>query len=104
MKILIYNWAQFDDAGLAGGGVTLYLRNVIEELLKREEVEVYFLSSGAKYGMFRRKPAIHQSANAYNHPRLKTFTLVNAPVKAPAHDAFYSIDVWLQFTVNLINS
>lgn len=99
MKILIYNWAQFDDAGLAGGGVTLYLRNVIEELLKREEVEVYFLSSGAKYGMFRRKPAIHKAANAYKHPRLKTFSLVNSPVKAPAHDAFNSIDVWLRDTV-----
>lgn len=99
MKILIYNWAQFDDAGLAGGGVTLYLRNVIEELLKREGVEVYFLSSGAKYGWFRRKPAIHSTPNAYKHPQLKTFTLVNSPVKAPAHDAFNSIDVWLRDTV-----
>lgn len=99
MKILIYNWAQFDDAGLAGGGVTLYLRNVIEELLRREDVEIYFLSSGAKYGVFHRKPAINETENAYKHPRLKTFTLVNSPVKAPAHDAFNSIDVWLRDTV-----
>jgi glycosyltransferase involved in cell wall biosynthesis len=106
MKILFYNWAQFDDAGMAGGGVTLYLRNVIEELLTREDVEVYFLSSGAKYGLFRRKPAIHQTVNAYQHPRLKTFSLVNSPIKAPAHDAFYSLETWLRDTTtsNLITT
>ncbi|MCL6285256.1 glycosyltransferase family 4 protein [Ruegeria sp. 2012CJ41-6] len=98
MKILLYNWAQFDSAVMAGGGVTLYLRNVIEELLKRDDVEVYFLSSGARYGLFRRRPAIHQTASAYKHPRLKTFTLVNSPIKAPAHDSFYSISTWLRDT------
>jgi len=98
MKILFYNWAQFDSAVMAGGGVTLYLRNVIEELLERDDVEVYFLSSGARYGLFKRRPAIHPTPSAYNHPRLKTFTLVNSPIKAPAHDAFYSISTWLRDT------
>ncbi|THD85379.1 glycosyltransferase [Aliigemmobacter aestuarii] len=95
MKILIYNWVQFDNPFMQGGGVTLYLRNVIEELLRRDDVEVYFLSSGDKYGMFGRKPAIRQTKNAYDTPRLRTFTLWNSPVKAPAHDAFHAIDTWL---------
>lgn len=94
MKVLIYNWVQFDDARLAGGGVTVYLRNVIEELLRREDVTVYFLSSGKHYRAFRRKPRIVPSSNAYGHDRLKTFTLLNSPIKAPAHDAFFSIDQW----------
>lgn len=94
MRVLFYNWAQFDDAGLAGGGVTVYLRNVIEELLRREGVEVWFLSAGRKYTGFNRRPRIVATPNAYNHPRLKTYTLLNSPVKAPAHDAFYSIDQW----------
>lgn len=99
MKILIYNWVQFDNALMQGGGVTLYLRNVIEELLRREGVEVWFLSSGDKYGMFDRKPKIRPTPNAYDHPRLKTFTLWNSPVKAPAHDAYHAIDTWLGDTV-----
>lgn len=95
MKILIYNWTQFDNALMAGGGVTLYLRNVIEEMLRREDVEIYFLSAGADYGMLRRKPRIEPTSNAYDHPRLKTFRLINSPIKAPAHDAFYAVDAWL---------
>lgn len=94
MKILIYNWAQFDDARLAGGGVTVYLRNVIEELLDRDGVTVYFLSAGKHYSAFRRKPRIVPTGNAYGNARLKTFTMLNSPIKAPAHDAFFSIDKW----------
>ena len=105
MKVLFYNWAQFDDAGLAGGGVTVYSRNVIEELLCREDVEVWFLSSGNKYTL-RRRPRIVATPNAYTHPRLKTFTLLNSPVKAPAHDAFYSVDQWCidEVSVGLIEA
>jgi|GEM_PF-2535177 len=104
MKILIYNWVQFDNPHLAGGGVTVYLQNVIDELLRRDGVEVYFLSSGHRYGLIDRRPRIRATPNALNHPRLKTFTLWNSPVKAPAHDAFYSIDVWRsdRVTVRLI--
>jgi glycosyltransferase involved in cell wall biosynthesis len=96
MKILIYNWTQFDSPVMAGGGVTMYLRNVIQELLSRDGVEVYFLSSGDKYRFFKRKPMIEATSNAYDNPRLKTFTLVNSPIKAPAHDAFYAVDRWLR--------
>lgn len=99
MKILVYNWAQFDNSALAGGGVSLYLRNVIGELLRRDDVEVYFLSSGHQYGLFRRGPRIKPTPNAFDNPRLKTFTLVNSPIKAPAHDAFYSVEAWLRDTV-----
>lgn len=104
MKILIYNWVQFDNPHLAGGGVTVYLQNVIEELLRRDGVEVYFLSSGHRYGLIDRRPKIRPTPNAMNHPRLKTFTLWNSPVKAPAHDAFYAIDTWRndKVTVKLI--
>ena len=104
MKILIYNWVQFDNPHLAGGGVTVYLQNVIEELLRRDGVEVYFLSSGHRYGLIDRRPKIRPTPNAMNHPRLKTFTLWNSPVKAPAHDAFSAIDTWRndKVTVKLI--
>lgn len=101
MKILIYNWVQLDDPALAGGGVTVYLRNVIEELLSREGVTVYFLSAGKEYRAFRRAPRIVASKNSYENPRLKTFTMLNSPLKAPAHDAFYSIDLWREDEVTV---
>ncbi|MBS1301792.1 glycosyltransferase [Loktanella sp. SALINAS62] len=96
MKILIYNWAKFDSPVMAGGGVTMYLRNVIRELLARDNVEVWFLSSGNSYRFWNRKPCIEETANAFDHPRLRTFTLVNSPIKAPAHAAFNDIDQWLR--------
>ncbi|WP_265501171.1 glycosyltransferase [Paracoccus beibuensis] len=96
MKILIYNWAQFDSPVMAGGGVTMYLRNVITELLSRDGVEVWFLSSGERYRFFNRKPAIEETSNVFDNPRLRTFTLVNSPIKAPAHAAFNSVDQWLR--------
>ncbi|MDP3860638.1 MAG: glycosyltransferase [Phaeovulum sp.] len=101
MRILFYNWAQFDDAGMAGGGVTVYLRNVIEELLRREVVEVWFLSSGHLYRNFDRRVRIVPTPNAYDHPRLKTFALLNSPIKATAHDAFYAIDRWASDDVSV---
>lgn len=104
MKVLIYNWVQFDNPHLAGGGVSIYLQNVIGEMLKREGVEVYFLSSGHRYGLIDRRPRIKPSPPGIEHPRLKTFTLWNSPIKAPAHDAFYSVDLWRndRVTVRLI--
>lgn len=36
MKILYYNWIQFDE--LYGGGVNVYQKNIIEELIKNNEI------------------------------------------------------------------
>lgn len=94
MKVLFYNWAQFDDARMAGGGVTVHLRSVIEELLRRDGVEIWFLSGGKHYGVLDRRPRIVPTRNAYGDGRIKTFTLINSPIKAPAHDAFYSVGKW----------
>ena len=46
MKVLIYNWVQYDDFSRRGGGVTAYLRNLIEKLAKDPQVQCVFLSSG----------------------------------------------------------
>lgn len=96
MKIMIYNWAQFDSPVMAGGGVTMYLRNIITELLSRDGIEVWFLSAGDTYRFLNRKPVIEETSNAFDHPRLRTFSLINSPIKAPAHAAFNDIDHWLR--------
>ena len=49
MKILYYNWLQFDDKRFYGGGVNTYQKNLIEAMIKHENIQVYFLSSGKAY-------------------------------------------------------
>ena len=46
MKVLIYNWADLNTSD--GGGVNVYVKNIIPELIKRK-IEVVFLNSGVKY-------------------------------------------------------
>lgn len=96
MKILFYNWCQFDDSGMAGGGVSLYLNTIIDALSKRGHVDIYFLSSGRHYGLFRRGPQIIESGNVFGHRGVRTFKIWNSPIKAPAHDAFSSVGQWMR--------
>ncbi|MEL7130822.1 MAG: glycosyltransferase [Pseudomonadota bacterium] len=96
MKILFYNWCQFDDPGMAGGGVSLYLNTIIDALSQREGVDVYFLSSGRHYGLFRRRPQIIECGNVFGDRGVRTFKIWNSPIKAPAHDAFSSVGQWMR--------
>ena len=42
MKILYYNWEQFDNPKHIGGGVTVYLNNLITYLINNTDNEIYF--------------------------------------------------------------
>ena len=81
-KILLYNWVQFDDEDGVGGGVTVYLKNLIERLIN-EKYEIYFLSSGNEYNIFKREVYINKTKNIFGE-KVKTFKIVNSPVIAPA--------------------
>ena len=39
-KILLYNWVQFDDEEKRGGGVTVYFKIVIDQVLKDDRNEM----------------------------------------------------------------
>ena len=91
MNILMYNWCQFDDAQRRGGGVSVYLKNIIPAVLERGD-KVVFLSSGHRYSLFSRMPKVNQTGNIFQSKSVKSFELHNSPVKAPAHDAFGSIE------------
>ena len=52
MKLLYYNWIQFDNREGIGGGVNVYQKNLIEYLVNNTDDEVYFLSSGWAYDAF----------------------------------------------------
>ena len=86
VRIIFYNWVQFDDPEKRGGGVTLYQRNLIEALLA-EGHEVLFLSSGIAYNLLTKRSYIRRTRNIFG-ARCKSFELVNSPILAPSHNSF----------------
>lgn len=89
MKILYYNWVQFDDYKLRGGGVSVYLKAIINELKSTDDI--YFLSCGQHYDLFKRKIRVVKTINCFS-PQVHSYCIYNSPIKAPAHDAFCSIE------------
>lgn len=83
MKILYYNWIQFDNEKNKGGGVNIYQRNVIDYLIKNTEHEVYFLSSGWKYNPFFKNSYIRKTKNCYGS-KCKSYEIINSSIMAPA--------------------
>ena len=83
MKILYYNWIQFDKKNNFGGGVNVYQKNLIEEMIKDEKNEIYFLSSGIYYNLFKKKSYIKETKNIYGE-KCRTFKIYNSTITAPA--------------------
>lgn len=94
MKILYYNWIPFDNAKRVGGGVQVYQKNLIEEMIESPENEVYFLSSGWKYNPMRRVSYIRESINILKD-KVKSFEIINSPIMAPAYTNFNNIKIFL---------
>ncbi|MBE3640152.1 glycosyltransferase family protein [Mangrovicoccus algicola] len=93
-RILHYNWAQFDDPEFRGGGVSVYLRNLLDRLAGDPGYEFTVLSAGHHYTYTNRKPRYEPTPNILSDRGVKTFRILNSPVKAPAHDMFYDIGLW----------
>jgi glycosyltransferase involved in cell wall biosynthesis len=86
MRILYYNWVEHADPERRGGGVAVYQRNLIEELLKDSSFEIYVLSSGISYNFRRRVYVREITGNGFP----KRYEIVNSGVMAPGHSAFFS--------------
>ena len=95
MRLLLYNRVQFDDPKFRGGGVTLYLRNLIRQITREKNIEVTFLSSGSSYDLLKRKIYWKKTTNIFEKKNVRTFEIVNSPIKAPAHDSFGQIEACL---------
>lgn len=76
MKILLYNYVQPDNPTDAGGGVTIYLRNLIASLRVAGH-DVITLASGTHYDLTHRMPRLAQQHNG-------ELFIVNSPVVAPS--------------------
>lgn len=93
-RVLHYNWAQFDDPEFRGGGVSVYLRNLLTALADGDEYDLTILSAGHHYTWFNRRTRYEATSNILEDKGVRSFRILNSPVKAPAHDMFYDIGTW----------
>lgn len=89
-KILIYNWVPFDETENKGGGVSVYTKNLIRHLIRRDDLEVYFLSSGRAYDIRQKGTFIEPSENIFGD-KCCSFQIVNSPVLSSARLSFTSL-------------
>lgn len=81
MKVLYYNWAPLNMPGV-GGGVSVYVRNIIDYVMKNIEdnsFQIFFLSSGWLYD--KSKQTYIREEQKQNN--VKCFSIVNSPISAP---------------------
>lgn len=89
MRILFYNWVQYDDQERRGGGIRQYEHNLIDHLARYTGDEVTVLSSGLEHDAVNRQIRIEKTTNS--HPgRVRSFSLINSLVPAPGQHAFGS--------------
>lgn len=91
MKILHYYWTQINDKFHRGGGVQTYLRNIISNQQKNNEV--YLLNSGVEYDFFNNEIYIKKIGD---HLGCKQYSIVNSPILAPSKANFFNIQEYLQ--------
>jgi glycosyltransferase involved in cell wall biosynthesis len=85
LKILYYNWVDFEDEQRRGGGVSIYQRNLIDAAVRHGD-DVWFFSSGVCYSPFSRRPFIREVKARTNGVR--KFEIVNSTILSPGQEAF----------------
>lgn len=94
MKVLVYNFVQPDEPGKQGGGVAIYQRSLMKSLAAGGH-DVISMSSGDRYAVVKRTPYLRcVQPDAGSDPRITRAIIYNSPVFAPAHTAFYELDVY----------
>lgn len=97
MKILFYNWIQFDDLSGCGGGVNVYQKNLIEKMLEIGGYEIYFISSGTAYNFFTKRMYIERTDNIFGK-KVNTYQIVNSPIMAPGQNVVSQLDEYINDT------
>lgn len=88
MRILYYNWVNFDDIEKQGGGVTVYQKNIIDKLTLLDDIEIVFFSSGTKYSLINTNKQYMKYDHRYND--VECYSLYNSKVLAPGYLSFYN--------------
>lgn len=90
-KLLIYNWTHIDDK--QGGGVNLYVRNLIGKLLEDKSYEIFYLNSGLTYTR-NGIPKIISVTTSFGNS-IKAYEIINSPFVAPARQNGKNIEMYL---------
>jgi len=86
-KILIYNWVPYDNPWNAGGGVTVYCRNLINEILeKNPEINIYVISSGFAYDATSLQTYVRKIGS--HNKNVHQYEIVNSTVPAEQSNLF----------------
>jgi glycosyltransferase involved in cell wall biosynthesis len=85
MKILYYNWVDFEDPQKRGGGVTVYQKNLVDAALAQGD-EIHFLSSGIAYTPFGGRPFVAKVRGG--NQSVRKYEIVNSPILSPGHLSF----------------
>ena len=88
MKILFYNWVDYNDPEKRGGGVSIYQRNLLAELERRSDVACSFLSSGISYDFFSVAPRWERLRHSGAASGSQRYEIVNSAALAPGHFSF----------------
>lgn len=90
MRILYYYWTQYDDETRRGGGVQVYLKNIINYFKNNKNVEIVTLNSGVDYSISGKLKIEKIFDN-----NCKCFKIVNSPILAPSKASFHEVDKYL---------
>ncbi len=85
LKILYYNWTDFEDPRQRGGGVSIYQQNLIDAARQRGD-EAWFLSAGDCHSPFSRRPFLREVKA--RKEVVRKFVIVNSPFVTPGREAF----------------
>jgi glycosyltransferase involved in cell wall biosynthesis len=86
--VLYYNWAPYFHDPIVGGGISVYLRNLLDHVHEHpSDYTASFLYSGFDYTLASPRLRARKVRNA-RHPGMRTFSLVNSPVPAPSFLSF----------------
>lgn len=86
MKILLCTCIPFWDSWHEGGGVAVYVNNLIPALLSKGH-DVSFLSYGFKLNPLKRHVYVKESRNPYSEAGCRSYDLINSPVLAPVRSS-----------------
>jgi glycosyltransferase involved in cell wall biosynthesis len=88
VRVLYYNWVDYLDEEKRGGGVSVYLKNLMAEMSATPNLDAVFLSSGISYDLFKRTPRWEPVRHGPLQDRHRRYEIVNSGVLAPAHHSF----------------
>lgn len=87
-KVLIYNWSPLRDKQRIGGGVGVYVDNIIDHL--GSEHQISFLNSGMTYNLLRSKSYVKKKEVS----NITCYEIVNSPIASPASMSFHNESIF----------